>query len=64
MSKIVVIGATGHIGTYLVPRLVMAGHGADVAVSRAGRSLPAQRRLEPRADGFLDRDAEEAAGEL
>ena len=24
MSRVVVIGATGHIGTYLVPRLVRA----------------------------------------
>src|SRR5580704_7143665 len=26
MSRVVVIGATGHIGTYLVPRLVRGGH--------------------------------------
>lgn len=62
MSKIVVIGATGHIGTYLVPRLAMAGH-AVTAISR-GRARPYQ------ASGVwshvtsvtLDRDAEEAAG--
>jgi uncharacterized protein YbjT (DUF2867 family) len=29
MSRVVVIGATGHIGTYLVPRLVDGGQ-ADV----------------------------------
>jgi uncharacterized protein YbjT (DUF2867 family) len=29
MSRVVVIGATGHIGTYLVPRLVANGQ-ADV----------------------------------
>ncbi|MCS6759303.1 MAG: NmrA family NAD(P)-binding protein, partial [Candidatus Devosia euplotis] len=33
MSKIVVIGATGHIGTFLVLRLAMAGHHI-IAVSR------------------------------
>jgi nucleoside-diphosphate-sugar epimerase len=62
MSKIVVIGATGHIGTYLVPRLVQAGHEV-VAVSRGAarpyRSSPAWdqvRRVE------LDRQAQEAAG--
>ncbi len=33
MARIIVIGATGHIGTYLVPRLVRAGHDV-VAVSR------------------------------
>ena len=30
MSRVVLIGGTGHVGTYLVPRLVEAGH--DVAV--------------------------------
>ncbi len=34
--RIVVIGATGHIGTWLVPRLVRAGHEV-VAVSRGAR---------------------------
>ena len=24
--RVVVIGSTGHIGTYLVPRLIAAGH--------------------------------------
>jgi uncharacterized protein YbjT (DUF2867 family) len=33
MSRVVVIGATGHIGTYLVPRLVRAGHQV-IAMSR------------------------------
>lgn len=31
--KVIVIGGTGHIGTYLVPRLVMAGHEV-ICVSR------------------------------
>lgn len=34
--RTVVIGATGHVGTYLVPRLVRAGHDV-VAVSRGER---------------------------
>lgn len=38
MSRVVVIGASGHIGTYLVPRLVEAGHHV-VAVSR-GNAKP------------------------
>jgi nucleoside-diphosphate-sugar epimerase len=38
MARVVVIGATGHIGTYLVPRLVAAGHQV-VAVSR-GEARP------------------------
>jgi nucleoside-diphosphate-sugar epimerase len=36
MSRIVVVGATGHVGTFLVPRLVRAGHEV-VAVSRGQR---------------------------
>jgi nucleoside-diphosphate-sugar epimerase len=62
MSKIAVIGATGHIGTYLVPRLVQAGH--EVTVVSRGTAKPYQ------ANGAwgqvrnvkLDRAAEEAAG--
>lgn len=34
--KIVIIGGTGHIGTFLVPRLVMAGHEV-ISVSRQKR---------------------------
>jgi nucleoside-diphosphate-sugar epimerase len=37
MGRIVVIGATGHVGSYLVPRLVRGGHDV-VAVSRGIRS--------------------------
>ncbi|SFF54776.1 Nucleoside-diphosphate-sugar epimerase [Curtobacterium sp. YR515] len=36
--RIVVIGATGHIGTFLVPRLVRAGH--DVVTVTRGSSTP------------------------
>ena len=43
--RIVVIGATGHIGTFLVPRLVERGHKV-VALSRGdARAIPATRRL-------------------
>ncbi|MHA6299140.1 NAD-dependent epimerase/dehydratase family protein [Devosia sp. CAU 1758] len=64
MSRIIVIGATGHIGTYLVPRLVHAGHEV-VAVSR-GTSQPyvadnAWSRVESVS---LDRDALEATGDF
>src|ERR1035437_7875016 len=34
--RIVIIGGTGHIGTFLVPRLVMAGHEV-ISVSRQER---------------------------
>ena len=62
MSKIVVIGATGHIGTYLVPRLVMAGREV-VAVSR-GKAQPYQQSPVWNHVQMvsLDRDAEEKAG--
>jgi nucleoside-diphosphate-sugar epimerase len=36
--KIVVIGGSGHIGSFLVPRLVRAGH--DVVSMSRGRSEP------------------------
>lgn len=60
--RVVVIGATGHVGGYLVPRLVEAGHDV-VAISR-GRQAPyredaAWSRVER---VVADRDAEDAAG--
>jgi len=60
--RIVVIGATGHVGTYLVPRLVAAGHEV-VAISRGERrpylDHPAWETVERVT---ADRDAEDAAG--
>jgi nucleoside-diphosphate-sugar epimerase len=60
--RVVVIGATGHIGSYLVPRLVRAGHDV-VAVSRGERApyhdAPEWARVERVT---ADRDAEDAAG--
>jgi nucleoside-diphosphate-sugar epimerase len=38
MTRVLVIGATGHVGTYLVPRLVEAGHEV-ITVSR-GKAKP------------------------
>ena len=35
MAKVVIIGGGGHVGTYLVPRLVEAGHEVT-NVSRGG----------------------------
>ncbi len=59
--RLVVIGGTGHIGTFLIPRLVNAGH--DVIVASRGNRQPyvphpawtAVRRIE------IDRAAEDAA---
>ncbi|WP_216212334.1 NAD-dependent epimerase/dehydratase family protein [Amycolatopsis aidingensis] len=60
--RTVVIGGTGHIGTYLVPRLVELGH--QVVVVCRGRRQPytphgAWRRVHMIE---ADREAEEAAG--
>src|SRR3954447_16839635 len=63
MSRIVVIGATGHVGTSLIPRLVRAGHDV-VAISRGTRApytpAPEWGRVEQVTDdrsatGFEDR---------
>jgi nucleoside-diphosphate-sugar epimerase len=62
MSRVVVIGATGHIGTYLVPRLVDGGHEV-IAVSRGSRG---PYHGGPQWDAVTrvtaDREAEDAAG--
>jgi nucleoside-diphosphate-sugar epimerase len=62
MSRVVVIGATGHVGTYLVPRLVRAGH--DVVALSRGEREPYQPAPEWRAVERLavDREAEERTG--
>jgi nucleoside-diphosphate-sugar epimerase len=62
MRRVVVIGATGHIGTYLVPRLVRAGYDV-VAVSR-GERAPYHEAVEWRSVERVsaDREAEDAAG--
>jgi nucleoside-diphosphate-sugar epimerase len=61
MSRVVVIGATGHIGTYLVPRLVRAGHEV-IAISRGARgpyhSSPEWNEI---TTVTADRDAEDAS---
>jgi nucleoside-diphosphate-sugar epimerase len=62
MARVIVIGATGHVGTYLVPRLVEAGHEV-IAVSR-GQAEPYRRHrawqsVERRQ---MDREASEKAG--
>src|ERR687898_2188260 len=58
--RVVVIGGSGHVGTYLVPRLVEAGHEV-VSISRGQREPyqihPAWNAVEQVA---LDRDTQEA----
>jgi nucleoside-diphosphate-sugar epimerase len=62
MTRVVVIGATGHIGSYLVPRLVRAGHEV-IALSRGTRE-PYQPAPEWRSVNRIvaDRESEDAAG--
>jgi nucleoside-diphosphate-sugar epimerase len=60
--RIVIIGGTGHVGTYLVPRLVALGHDVT-AVSRAQREPYQPHGAWARvAHVTLDREAEERAG--
>jgi nucleoside-diphosphate-sugar epimerase len=62
MSRVVVIGATGHVGSYLVPRLVRAGHEV-VALSRGQRDpyvVAAEWRAVERV--AVDRELEDGAG--
>ena len=62
MSRVVVIGATGHIGTYLVPRLVRGGHEV-VAMSRGTRDpYHASPQWGSVTRVTVDRDAEDEAG--
>jgi nucleoside-diphosphate-sugar epimerase len=60
--RVVVVGGSGHVGTYLVPRLVEAGYEV-VSISR-GQSEPYQAHpaWEAVEQVALDREAEEAAG--
>ncbi len=62
MARIVVIGGSGHVGGYLLPSLVEAGH--EVVNVTRGRSRPyrdhrAWRSVE---NVRIDREAEEASG--
>jgi nucleoside-diphosphate-sugar epimerase len=60
--RVVIIGGTGHIGTYLVPRLVEAGH-AVTCVSRGLRGPYAPHRAWEQVQRvIMDRAAEEASG--
>jgi nucleoside-diphosphate-sugar epimerase len=62
MSRVVVIGATGHIGTYLVPRLVDRGHEV-IAVSRGIRGpYQAAPQWDAVTQVTADREAEDAEG--
>jgi nucleoside-diphosphate-sugar epimerase len=62
--RVTVIGATGHISTYLVPRLVRAGHDV-VSVSRGQRDLYQSDGAWDRVESVeVDREAAEERGEF
>jgi nucleoside-diphosphate-sugar epimerase len=62
MSRVVVVGATGHIGSYLVPRLVRGGHEV-IAVSRGTRDpYHASPQWSAVARVTADREAQDAEG--
>jgi nucleoside-diphosphate-sugar epimerase len=60
--KVVVIGGTGHVGTYLIPRLVRAAH--DVVVVSRGKSKPytSHAAWQDVETVCIDRDAAEKVG--
>ncbi len=61
MTRTIVIGGEGHIGTYLVPRLVESGHEV-VSISRGQRQPYHSHRAWARVETVrLDRKAEEQA---
>ncbi|HEX6934153.1 MAG TPA: NAD-dependent epimerase/dehydratase family protein [Streptosporangiaceae bacterium] len=60
MSRVVIIGATGHIGSYLVPRLVRGGHEV-IAMSRGIREpYHPSPEWASVSTVIVDRDAEDA----
>jgi nucleoside-diphosphate-sugar epimerase len=62
MSRVIVIGGSGHVGTYLVPRLVEAGHQV-VNVSRGQSTAYSSHAAWQAVDiAAIDRTAEEQAG--
>lgn len=64
MAHVVIIGGAGHVGTFLVPRLVAAGHRVtNVTRGRARPYLPHAAWAEV-TQVTLDREAAEAAGDF
>jgi nucleoside-diphosphate-sugar epimerase len=62
--RVVIIGGSGHIGTYLVPMLVNAGHEV-LNVTRGKREPYLPHKAWERVRHIIaDRDAEDEAGTL
>jgi len=62
MSRVIVIGGSGHVGTYLIPRLVAAGHQV-VNISRGKRAAYSPHAAWQAVETVTaDREDEEKAG--
>ena len=64
MSRIIIIGGSGHVGSYLIPTLIAMGH--EVVSASRGISVPyrAHSASDQAESVILDRTAEEAKGEF
>ncbi|WP_193373095.1 NAD-dependent epimerase/dehydratase family protein [Paraburkholderia hospita] len=60
--RIAIIGGSGHVGTYLVPRLVEAGHQVIVVSRRESNPYQADRAWKTVEHLKIDRERAEAAG--
>ena len=60
VSRVTVIGATGHVGSYLVPRLVAAGHTWSPSPAASAAPYRSSRAWDAVETPALDRDALEA----
>ena len=61
MSRVVIIGGSGHVGTYLVPRLVEAGHDVICVTRGKQKTYKPDRAWNSVRNVTLDRTSEEAA---
>lgn len=62
MARIVIIGGAGHVGTFLVPRLVEAGHQVVNVTRGLSRPWLAHKAWAQVEQLVIDRTAEDAAG--
>ncbi len=62
MAKVVIIGGAGHVGTYLVPQLVAAGHRVVNVTRGLARPYLPHAAWEQVQQVVMDRAIEEAAG--
>ncbi len=62
--RVIVIGGTGHVGTYLVPRLVAVGHAVTVVTRNQSKPYQASAAWDNVQRVTIDRDAAEKAGDF